>query len=475
MVLRVYNTLTRELENFEPMVGDHVNMYVCGPTVYDDCHLGHARSYVAFDVIRRYLRYSGYDVKYIMNITDIDDKIIQRATRSQEDPLKLAAKFTDSFLEDMERLNIHSPDVQPKVTDHINEIINIISGLIDGGFAYVTSKGNVYFNLLSSQDKIGILSHQTLQGLLEGSGYRVGVEDDKRHQLDFALWKSSDETEIGWESPWSKGRPGWHIECTAMAVKYSGGQLDIHGGGMDLVFPHHEAEILQSEAYTGRGPFSKYWMHNGFLTIDKEKMSKSLDNFFTIKDVLKRYSPETIRFFLVYTHYRSTIDFSDDNLQEAEQAVKRVQTAFENSNYALINSKEDAKDHGLLELVSWTRNAIKSAMNEDFNTREALGHLFVFIRKLNPILSKTDLSYTSIEHVVHFFEEIDDIFGILVKNNGQERDTKISSDEIESLILIREQARGNKDWATADQIRDQLQEKGVVIEDSKNGTRWKWQ
>ncbi|WP_340819492.1 cysteine--tRNA ligase [Methanolobus sp. WCC4] len=475
MALKIYNTLTRELKDFIPFHGKKVNMYVCGPTVYDHCHLGHARSYVSFDVIRRYLSYRGYDVNYISNITDVDDKVINRARESGEDPLELSRKFTDSFIEDMETLAVLSPDTRPKVTEHINEIISTIETLVQKGAAYVTHKGNVYYDLTRSEEKIGVLSHQTAEGLLEGSGSRVDVEDDKRYQLDFVLWKVSPEDEIGWDSPWGRGRPGWHIECSVMSAKYGSEQLDIHGGGMDLIFPHHEAEIHQSESCTGKHPFSKYWMHNGFLTIDKEKMSKSLGNFFTIKEVLGKFPAGTIRFFIVYTHYRSTIDFSEDALEEAGRARKRLLNSISNVEHALDSAPEDDNDAGLDELIDTTRDEFMTAMDDDFNTREAIGSMFVFGRKVNSIISSENPGREALRRVLDFFAEIDGVLGIFTEKESpsESDDTGLSDEEINGMIELREKARAEKDWAKADAIRDELKEKGIIIEDGKEGVRWR--
>jgi cysteinyl-tRNA synthetase len=476
VVLRVYNTLTRENEDFVPLNGKKVNMYVCGPTVYDHCHLGHARSYVSFDIIRRYLMYRGYNVNYVSNITDVDDKVIDRAKESGEDAFELSKKFTESFEEDMQALGVMEPDTRPKVTEHIEDIIDTVATLIDNGAAYATSKGNVYYDLQKSADRIGILSHQTVEGLMEGSGCRIDVEDDKKYQLDFVLWKNSPGNEPGWDSPWGRGRPGWHIECTVMSMKYCSEQLDIHGGGLDLVFPHHEAEIHQSESCTGKHPFSKYWMHNGFLTIDKEKMSKSLGNFFTIKEVLAKFPPGTIRFFIVYTHYRSTIDFSEDALVEAGKARQRLLNTISNVKHAVSEATDNNADCGLSELMDETRSSFVESMDDDFNTREAIGNLFVFSRKVNSILTNEKPGRNSLENVLDFFSEINEVLGIFEddsKKTSEKESSGLSDEDIKEMIELRERARIDRDWATADSIRDKLKEKGIVIEDGKEGVRWK--
>ncbi len=475
-MLRVYNTLTRETEDFVPLRNNKVNMYVCGPTVYDHCHLGHARSYVSFDVIRRYLIYRGYDVNYVSNITDVDDKVIDRAKESGEETFELSKKFTASFEEDMQTLGVMEPDTRPKVTEHIQDIIDTVAQLIENGSAYATPKENVYYDLEKSADRIGILSHQTVEGLMEGSGCRIDVEDDKRFQLDFVLWKSSPENEPGWDSPWGRGRPGWHIECTVMSMKYCSQQLDIHGGGMDLIFPHHEAEIHQSESCTGMHPFSKYWMHNGFLTIDKEKMSKSLGNFFTIKEVLAKFPPGTIRFFIVYTHYRSTIDFSEDVLVEAGRARKRLLNTISNVKHAVSEAPDSDNDCGLSELIDETRTAYMESMDDDFNTREAIGNLFVFSRKVNSVLANEKPGILALENVLAFYSEINEVLGIFEddgSSGSEELSNGISDDDINELIELRDKARAEKDWAKADAIRDELKEKGIIIEDGKDGVRWR--
>ena len=475
-MLRVYNTLTRETEDFVPLRNNKVNMYVCGPTVYDHCHLGHARSYVSFDVIRRYLIYRGYDVNYVSNITDVDDKVIDRAKESGEETFELSKKFTASFEEDMQALGVMEPDTRPKVTEHIQDIIDTVAQLIENSSAYATPKGNVYYDLQRSADRIGILSHQTVEGLMEGSGCRIDIEDDKRFQLDFVLWKNSPENEPGWDSPWGRGRPGWHIECTVMSMKYCSQQLDIHGGGMDLIFPHHEAEIHQSESCTGMHPFSKYWMHNGFLTIGKEKMSKSLGNFFTIKEVLAKFPPGTIRFFIVYTHYRSTIDFSEDVLVEAGRARKRLLNTISNVKHAVSEAPDSDDDCGLSELIDETTTAFVDSMNDDFNTREAIGNLFVFSRKVNSVLANEKPGILALENVLAFYSEINEVLGIFEddgSSGSEELSNGISDDDINELIELRDKARAEKDWAKADAIRDELKEKGIIIEDGKDGVRWR--
>jgi cysteinyl-tRNA synthetase len=475
MALKVYNTLTGEVEEFVPINGKKVNMYVCGPTVYDDSHLGHARSYVSFDVIRRYLIYSGYDVNYIQNITDVDDKVIKRAKWKGVDPFELSRKFADSFFDDMDALGVKVADFNPRVTDHIPEIIEVIDALVKKKNAYVTDRGNVYYDLRSSEGNIGALSHQTVDALLEGSGTRVEAEEDKRFPLDFALWKSSKLDEPGWDCPWGRGRPGWHIECTVMSMKYAGGQLDIHGGGMDLVFPHHEAEIHQSESYLGKAPFAKYWLHNGFLTIDKRKMSKSLGNFFTIKEVLQKFPPSTIRFFILNTQYRRPIDFSDQHLEEAGKAHERICNAIIGARQAIDRAPDDGDDLGLGEALEEARKTFKDSMDDDFNTREALAGVFVLSRKMNEAIASGLPRKALLKEVLDLFAELGEVFGMFKEEAlGTSRSSDGPSDEeIEALLKEREMARVSKDWKRADDIRDILKENGIIIEDHKDGPRWR--
>jgi len=477
MALKVYNTRTHEIEEFKPISGKTVNMYVCGPTVYDHCHLGHARSYVSFDVIRRYLRYKGFKVNYVSNITDVDDKVIKRAKEVGRDPFDLSKEFTASFFDDMKALGIQQADVHPKVTDQIPGIIDMVRTLVDKGFAYVTHKGNVYFDLSKVEAKIGILSHQTKDALLEGSGTRVETEDDKRFELDFALWKRADEDEAGWDSPWGHGRPGWHIECSVMSMRYCGLQLDIHGGGLDLVFPHHEAEILQSESFTGKEPFAKYWLHNGFLTIDKEKMSKSLGNFFTIKEVLQKFPAKTIRFFILNTHYRRPIDFSDTHLDEAGRSYERIANAIANARSALAKAPDKGDDLGLGDALKEARKVFEDSMDDDFNTREALAGVFVLSRKLNEALAKATPPRKAIQDVLDFFVDTGSVFGMFA-DEAQGRPwgggaAGLSDAQVDALIEERNKARKAKDFKRADAIRDQLKAMGIILEDGKGGIKWR--
>ena len=472
-MLRVYNTLTRKKEEFIPLNGKRVGMYVCGPTVYDYSHVGHARSYVAFDVIRRYLEYKGYTVIYIQNITDVDDKIIKRANELGEDPLSLSKRFTEAYFEDMEKLNVQRANIHPKVSDHIPEIIEFIDRLIKEGYAYEVD-GNVYFSVSKAKD-YGKLSHQPMENILAGA--RVEVDKNKRDPRDFALWKKVKPGEIFWESPWGKGRPGWHIECSAMAIKYLGPSIDIHGGGMDLIFPHHECEIAQSEAYTGK-PFVKYWIHNGFVTINKEKMSKSLGNFFTIREVLEKYDGETLRFFLLSTHYRSQIDYSDKHLQEAKQALQRIRGAINKLKTLIKQSREESKEPSeeereLIEQVRKSKQKFMDAMDDDFNTREAMPAIFELTRMVNSLDTSSRISRSTLEEALQTYNEFGQILGLFQEEERRETDEETVGKLVDILIELRNRFRKEKDWKTADYIRERMREAGILLEDSKEGTTWK--
>ncbi len=490
--MKIYNTLTGRKEEFVPLIPNKVKIYACGVTVYDHCHIGHARSAIVFDVIRRYIKYKGFDVKYVRNFTDIDDKIINRAKQEGITWDAVARKYTDEYYKDMKRLGVGRADIEPKATEHIEEIIDIVNGLIEKGYAYEV-KGSVYFSV----DKFigyGNLSKKDMEEMMAGA--RVEVDERKKNPLDFALWKKSKEGEPSWESPWGSGRPGWHIECTAMSIKHLGESFDIHGGGADLLFPHHENEIAQSEAFTGK-PFAKYWIHNGFITIDKEKMSKSLGNFFTIKEVLDKFDPEVVRFFLLSTHYRSPIEFSDDQLREAESSIDRYYTTIVRINDFLgtliVSTSLEKKDGGKEEfsnagkifegLLLSFREKFEEAMDDDFNTALALGHIFELIREANRFLdnrpsglkSRNLLSQT--KELLFEAGEILNIFGrtphVWYLSLMEIRNIGLSEKNILEKIKERQDARQKKDWHIADAIRKELEEKGIILEDKKDGTDWK--
>jgi cysteinyl-tRNA synthetase len=479
--IKVYNTMSGKKEEFTPFTPGKVNMYVCGITAYDVCHLGHARSAVVFDIIKRYLRYSGYDVTHVRNITDIDDKIIARAAQEGISTEKVAKKYADEYYHDMELLGVSRADVEPNATDHIDEMIGTISALIDKGYAYPVD-GDVYFEV-NRFSEYGKLSGKNIDDLKAGA--RVDIDQRKRSPLDFALWKASKEGEPFWESPWGRGRPGWHIECTAMSSKYLGASFDIHGGGADLIFPHHENELAQSEAFSDK-PFVKYWMHNGFITVDKEKMSKSLGNFFTIKEIINRYEPEVVKYFLLTAHYRSPIEFSDIQLNEAELSIDRYYTTVLRINDFLQSDSTADKITSpaeLEELISGLKNKFHNAMNDDFNTASALGFIFELIRELNRFLDSKPSGQKARDLVKQANDLLAEIGGVLnIFNKTPDawyralmkvKKIDISEDDLLKKIAQREDARKNRDWSTADDIRNELAEMNIVLEDKKDGTAWK--
>jgi cysteinyl-tRNA synthetase len=472
MPLRFYNTLTSDVEDFIPVHGTDVKMYVCGPTVYDDCHMGHARSYIVFDVIRRYLKYRGFTVKYVQNFTDVDDKILKRAAEAGQEPLALSKKFIETYFNDMDRLNIMRADVYPKVSENIPEIIAMISKLVTTGHAY-ESEGSVYFSVPSMPGKVGALSHQSYDALKVGA--RIAPDERKKDPMDFVLWKASKKGEnIAWDSPWGKGRPGWHIECSAMSLKYLGESLDIHGGGMDLIFPHHESEIMQSEAYTGKAPFAKYWIHNGFLLVNKEKMSKSLGNFFLVKDILKKYTPEVVRFFILNTHYQSPLDFSDAGLEEAVKGYSRIQNTVTEirsrvgkprASSARIDTQE--VDERLVSSCSH----FESAMDDNLNTREAIAEVFELTRDSNRWLASGDMDIAMWKKVLALYDIYSGILGI---NWTSAQDETVTSDLLQLIVDVRASVRKKKDFETSDLIRERLKTLGISIEDSKEGPKIKY-
>lgn len=451
-MLHLYNSLTRTKELFVPMVPGKIGMYVCGITVYDLCHLGHGRSMVAFDVIVRYLRSQGFDVTYVRNITDIDDKIINRANERGVPIDELTERFITAMNEDTHALNILRPDLEPRATGHIHTIIQLIERLLEKEFAYVSDNGDVCFQISSFAD-YGKLSQQDLDGLISGS--RVDIVKEKRSPLDFVLWKKAKANEPSWPSPWGEGRPGWHIECSAMAMHELGEQFDIHGGGLDLQFPHHENEVAQSEAATGK-PFANYWLHVGMLQVNNEKMAKSTGNFLTIEDVLKNHHPEAIRYFLLSSHYRSSLNYSEDNLLNAQKALMRLYQAIKDTTL----TADVALDSHWVDLFT-------QAMDDDFNTPVALSVLFQLSHEIN---KKSDPS------LVATLKHLAGIMGLLEADplsflqTGFEDDHKIM---IEKLISERLLARSEKNWARADEIRSQLLEQGIELEDSAGRTTWR--
>jgi cysteinyl-tRNA synthetase len=477
MKIRIFNTLTKKKEIFEPVEPGKVRMYVCGPTVYDSSHIGHARSVVVFDVIVRYLRKQGYDVTYVRNFTDIDDKIIKRANELGIDPKELAEKFINEFYEDMDALNVQRATREPRATEHITDIIQVVQNLIQKKMAYPLD-GDVYFSIESFKE-YGKLSGRKLEDMEAGA--RVAVDERKRNPFDFALWKSAKPGEPSWDSPWGKGRPGWHIECTAMSSSILGETIDIHGGGKDLVFPHHENEIAQSEAAFGKN-FVRYWIHNGFVNINQEKMSKSLGNFLLIKDIIKMYHPESVRLFLLSNHYRSPIDFNEKAMEEASGALEKIYTFLERAEDQLGIPAQNDNTTGRL----WQEFC--DAMNDDFNTAQGLGILFSAVRNLNRILDESGdrVSGKDAEQIKSGYSdvlEVGNILGILncpPKTYFEQKRLKGIKEEsidpkvIERMVQERTEARKSKDWVKADKIRDKLLDMKIVLEDRADGTVWKY-
>nr|C6E7P0.1 RecName: Full=Cysteine--tRNA ligase; AltName: Full=Cysteinyl-tRNA synthetase; Short=CysRS [Geobacter sp. M21] len=478
MPLRVYNTLTGSKEEFVPINPGKVGMYVCGVTVYDHCHIGHARANVVFDMIYRHLLSKGLEVTYVRNYTDIDDKIINRANRDGVAYNEISERFIKEFDNDMARLMLQLPTFQPKATEHIPEIINLVQKLIDKGFAY-QSGSDVFYRVDRFEGYLK-LSKRNLEDMQAGA--RIDVDERKEHPMDFALWKGAKPGEPYWESPWGQGRPGWHIECSAMSTKFLGETLDIHGGGKDLIFPHHENEIAQSEAASGK-PFVKYWLHNGFVNINSEKMSKSLGNFFTIKEILESYDAEVLRFFLLSAHYRSPIDFSDQNLKEAELGLERIYKALAGIDERLASGAHtpaDADNTEFAEKVAGFAGRFGDAMDDDFNTALALGHLFDLVRVINRelptastgLLEKVKAEVAKMAAVLGICDSVPAAFLQRMKDR-KTSDMEMSAEEIETLIAERAEARKAKNFKRGDEIRDLLLEKNIVLLDSAQGTTWK--
>ncbi len=463
-MLSIYNSVTKQKEIFKPIQANKVSMYVCGITVYDYCHIGHARLMMAFDVINRYLRHCGYTVNYVRNITDIDDKIIKRAFENKESMQSLTARFIDALTEDMDALGILAPDVEPKATEYIPEMVDLIDTLIQKGFAYVGSTGDVYFDVMQFKP-YGKLAHKDLDDLQ--SGARIAIEEAKKTPLDFVLWKLSKDNEPYWPSPWGNGRPGWHTECVVMSSKQLGQPFDIHGGGNDLKFPHHENEIAQAECAYEK-PFVNYWMHVGFVEINKEKMSKSLNNFFTIRDVLRDWKSEIVRYFLLYSHYRSPVDYTIESLEGAQSALDRLYGALRGMDIPLgVIDNESAKNY---------ESRFMAAMDDDFNTPVALSVLFDLARELNR--SKAEGLDNAVA-LAQRLKKLASVLGLLTEDVEnyfqQDAHSAMNAGEIEALIALRKAARSEKNWAKADEIRLQLAEKGVTIEDSGDDTTWRYQ
>lgn len=461
-MLQIYNSLTRRKEPFQPIEPGKVRMYVCGMTVYDLCHLGHARVLVVFDVVVRYLRARGYDVNYVRNITDVDDKIIQRANENQEPIDTLTSRFIAAMHEDAAALGVLPPDQEPRATTSMDQIIAMIKALVEKGYAYAATNGDVYFDV-SRFEGYGRLSGKNPDELRAGA--RVEVDDAKDDPLDFVLWKAAKPQEPSWPSPWGPGRPGWHIECSAMSTRCLGNHFDIHGGGMDLQFPHHENEIAQSEGATGE-PFVNLWMHNGFVQVDEEKMSKSLGNFFTVREILTRYRPEEVRYFILASHYRSPLNYSDDHLEKARGALSRLYTALKG-----LPEAEAAEDTGYA-------SRFHGAMDDDFNSPEALAVLFDLAREINRCRGEEPQRAAALAALLRQLGRIlgllqDDPEAFLRAEPGKGARQGLKDAEIEALIQAREEARSRKDWAEADRIRDHLAAEGILLEDGASGTGWR--
>ena len=464
MVLKVFNTLTRRKETLKPMRRKQVKMFVCGQTVYDDAHVGHAKTYVQFDTIVRWLKHLGYDVFYAQNITDVDDKIIKRAQKEGVEPLSLANRYTQRFLEDVDALKVKkNVDLFPKTSDYIPQMIEQIKTLIEKGYAYVVN-GDVYYDVTKFKDYTK-LSRMFVEELKK---HRIEPDRRKINSFDFALWKSQKPGELAWDSPWGKGRPGWHIEDTAMTVTIFGPQYDLHGGGSDLIFPHHTNEIAQAEAATGKKPFVKYWLHAGVLNIKGAKMSKSLKNFVTIREVLSRHDPEVLRLYYASTHYRKPIDFDEKDLERPKAELEYLYNTLRNIKHAASSKGETSKE--IETLLAETEKKFAEAMNNDFNTSLSFTHLYGLAREINKIVSKQKISHEQAERIIQSSRELGGIFGILEKEVLIEE--KLPK-EVEKLIKQREAARKRKDWKTADRIREEAKRLGYILEDTPEGVRWR--
>lgn len=479
MAIKVYNTLTKRKEEFVPMVPGQARIYVCGVTPYNHPHVGNARPFVTWDVIRRFLEHEGYDVTHVQNFTDVDDKIINTANKEGVQWFDICNRYIDSYYEVMDKLNVKRAHVYPRVSEHMTEIIGTVQKLIDNGHAYVVD-GDVYYSVTSFSE-YGCLSGRNLDDMQAGA--RVDVDERKHHPMDFALWKSAKPGEPSWDSPWGKGRPGWHIECSTMSMKYLGEQFDFHGGGSDLIFPHHENEIAQSEGCTHKHPFVKYWLHNGFITVNEEKMSKSLGNFFMVIDILKSFDPETLRFFIVETHYRSPLDFSDARLNEAKKSLARLRNAKEvlGTLAVKMSAGPTPRSLALREEAAKLRQNFMDAMADDFNTALAISYMFELAKKINAYKAEIGEGKPDgklIDIWQKLFTEMCSIIGILeTKENaaGEDTEPKAADPEeaaIEAAIAKRTEAKKNKDYKLADQIRDELAAKGITLQDTPQGVKW---
>jgi cysteinyl-tRNA synthetase len=464
-MLRLYNTLTRKKEEFQTLEPNLVKLYVCGVTVYNDAHVGHAMSALVFDIIRRYLEYRGYSVRQVMNYTDVDDKIINRAKQLGEDPLKLSQRYVEDYANDLKNLNVLPATSYPQVSKTMPLIIEFIEGLIRKEAAYAASNGDVYFSVISDDD-YGKLSGRKLDDMQAGA--RIEVGEAKDHPMDFALWKAAKPGEISWDSPWGKGRPGWHIECSAMNLAELGEQIDIHGGGNDLIFPHHENEIAQTESYTGK-PFARYWVHNGMLQLGGEKMSKSLGNMVSIKDFLKTRDADVMRMLVLMGYYRAPLIFNEETQDAAEKSLERLKSAFRPASTSATGLAAEAAST-LASQADATRKSFTDAMDDDFNSPLALAALYELVKAINTARDH-GATEEQLKAAQSMLRELTDVFGLRLqeKQGSEEAETQVNA-----LIAERNEARKQKQWALSDQIRDRLKEMGVTIEDSKDGTKWRW-
>ena len=462
-MVRIYNSITRKKEEFVPLKEGQVSMYVCGPTVYNYIHIGNARPAIAFDTVRRYLEYKGYDVKYVSNFTDVDDKLIKAAQELNQTVPEVADRFIDAFFEDTGALNVKKATVHPRVMDHMPDIVDFIKVLIDKGHAY-ESNGDVYFKTRSFDD-YGKLSHQSIDDLKVGA--RIETGDLKKDPLDFALWKKAKDGEINWDSPWGQGRPGWHIECSVMARQHLGDTIDIHAGGQDLSFPHHENEIAQSECMTDK-TFANYWMHNGYINIDNTKMSKSLGNFILVHDIIKEIEPNVLRYFMISVHYRSPINYNRELVEAARSSLERIQDAYHQAKERLAKAVKDEIDEKVVTSIDDNVKLFEAHMDDDFNTANAITAWHELTGNLNKYLRQPSTSSVVLQKFIEVFDSYSDILGVTL--NRQE---VLLDEEIEKLIEEREAARKNKDFTRADEIRDHLKDEGIVLEDTKDGVRFK--
>ena len=460
--MKIFNTLTREKEEFKPITEGEVKIYACGPTVYNYIHIGNARPICVFDVLRRYLEYRGYKVTFVQNFTDIDDKIIKKANEEGTDYKTVSEKYIEEFWKDAKGLNFRPATVHPKATENIDKIIEIVSGLIENGHAYAVD-GDVYFSPKTFPE-YGKLSHQPLEELEAGT--RIMVGDIKRDPMDFALWKAAKPGEPYWDSPWGKGRPGWHIECSAMVCRYLGETIDIHCGGQDLIFPHHENEIAQSECFTGK-PFAHYWMHNGYINVDNVKMSKSLGNFFTVRDVAEKYGYEPIRYLMISSSYRSPINYSVDIIEQCKASLQRLYTCRDGIDFEIKNAPDGELDENIKAQFDKRVEQFIKAMDDDLNTADGIAAVFELARDINTLVVGKGVTKATAEYAAKIFDELTGVLGLVYN-----RKTETLDEDIDAMIEARTKARKEKNWAEADRIRDELKAMGIVLEDTAQGVKW---